>query len=204
MQADWRERLIASVTPLQEGVRSLEVMGYKPPGLDRYRPGRTAAVLVPVLDGSEPEILLTRRAKHLANHAGQISFPGGAADRADNSAVHTALREAREEIGLEPGDVKPLGFLDRYDVISDYRVLPVVGLVTPPDRWIIDQREVAGIITLPLEFALDRSNYTRRTVRHDQASYEIHSIEWQGDTIWGATAAMLLNLLSRMNEQGGG
>jgi 8-oxo-dGTP pyrophosphatase MutT (NUDIX family) len=201
LPADWRERLTASVTPLRDGVRSLEIMGYRPPGADGYRPGRTAAVLVPVLDQAEPEILLTRRAEHLANHAGQISFPGGAADRADDSAVQTALREAREEIGLDPANVTPLGFLDRYDVISDYRVLPVVGLVKPPSRWVIDDREVSGVITLPLAYAIDRGNYARRRVRHEQISYEIYSIEWMGNTVWGATAAMLLNLASRMSGQ---
>jgi 8-oxo-dGTP pyrophosphatase MutT (NUDIX family) len=198
--ADWRERLAASVTPLQDGVRSLDIMGYRPPGMDGYRPGRTAAVLVPVLDQPEPEIILTRRAEHLANHAGQISFPGGAADRQDDSAVQTALREAQEEIGLDPTSVTPLGFLDRYDVISDYRVLPVVGLVTPPSRWIIDDREVSGVITLPLGHAIDRRNYARRQVRHEHVSYEIYSNEWAGNTAWGATAAMLLNLASRMSD----
>ncbi len=200
MQAEWRDRLITSVTPLHDGVRSLGVAGYRPPGVEQYRPGRTAAVLVPILDLNKPEIVLTRRAEHLANHAGQISFPGGAMDHAGETAVQTALREAQEEIGLDPDSVRPLGFLDRYDVISDYRVLPVVGLVVPPAQWNIDTREVTEVISLPLEFALDRSNYSRRTVRKDETTYEIWSIEWQGHNIWGATAAMLINLVRRMDE----
>jgi 8-oxo-dGTP pyrophosphatase MutT (NUDIX family) len=201
MEGDWRERLIESVTPLGEGVRGLEVQGYRPPGVEPYRPNRTAAVLVPVLDQPEPEILLTLRADHLANHAGQVSFPGGAADRADSTAVQTALREAKEEIGLEPGAVRPLGFLDRYDIISDYRILPVVGLVEPPDNWVLDEREVAGVFTIPLSVAMDRSRYKSHIVVKDSARHVIHSIEWDGHNVWGATAAMLLNLAERMEQK---
>ena len=202
MQADWRERLISSVTPLGEGVRGLEVQGYRPPGNGPYRPNRTAAVLVPILDQPEPAVLLTLRADHLANHAGQVSFPGGAADQADDTAVQTALREAQEEIGLAPEAVKPLGFLDRYDIISDYRILPVVGLVEPPDNWILDEREVAGVFTIPLEVVMDRSRYITHKVVKDNVQHVIYSLEWDGHNVWGATAAMLFNLAQRMDKAG--
>ena len=198
MRDDWRERLASSVTPLGEGVRGLEVQGYKPPGEGPYRPNRTAAVLVPILDQPEPAILLTLRADHLANHAGQVSFPGGAADQVDDTAVQTALREAQEEIGLAPEAVKPLGFLDRYDIISDYRILPVVGLVDPPEQWILDEREVAGVFTIPLAVAMDEDRYKTHKVVKDNVQYLIHSLEWEGHNVWGATAAMLLNLAQRM------
>ncbi len=202
MLADWRDRLVASVTPFGEGVRGLEVQGYKPAGEGSYRPNRTAAVLVPVLDQPDPAILLTLRADHLANHAGQVSFPGGAADRSDSTAVETALREAKEEIGLAPEAVRPLGFLDRYDIISDYRILPVVGLVQPPREWVLDEREVAGVFTIPFEVATDPSRYEAHKVVKDGVRYEIHSIEWQGHNVWGATAAMLVNLAHRMARTG--
>ena len=89
-QDNWRELISAAVSPFESGVQSLQVNGYRPPGEGPYRPGRTAAVLVPVLDLEEPEVVLTRRADHLIQHAGQVSFPGGAVEDHDDSAVETA------------------------------------------------------------------------------------------------------------------
>jgi len=194
----WRELLLQAVSPLESGVRDLQISGYKPPGDRPFRPSRTAAVLVPLLDYPEPEIVLTRRADHLPQHPGQVSFPGGAAEESDTSAVQTALREAQEEIGLPSGAVQPIGFLDRMDTISDYRVLPVVALVTPPVEWVLDKREVAEVFTIPLAVALDAERYeTRFFVKHGR-EYPIFTLKWRGYTIWGATAAMLMNLISRM------
>lgn len=201
---DWRNRLQAAVTPFSSGVSGLTVAGYRPPGCLRdWRPNRTAAVLVALLDQDDPEIVLTRRANHLPNHAGQISFPGGAAERGDESAVHTALREAWEEIGLPADCATPMGFLDRMDTVSDYRVLPVVALVHTPIVWRLDLNEVAEVLTLPLEIALDRSRYEARELRRDGERYTVHYLHWRGHDIWGATAAMLLNLAERIERAGG-
>jgi 8-oxo-dGTP pyrophosphatase MutT (NUDIX family) len=194
----WRELLLQAVSPLESGVSNLQISGYKPPGDKPFRPSRTAAVLVPLLDYPEPEIVLTRRADHLPQHPGQVSFPGGAAEESDSSAVQTALREAQEEIGLPPEAVQPIGFLDRMDTISDYRVLPVVALVTPPVDWVLDQREVAEVFTVPLAVALDAERYETRFFEKHGREYPIFTLKWQGYTIWGATAAMLMNLISRM------
>jgi 8-oxo-dGTP pyrophosphatase MutT (NUDIX family) len=200
----WRRRLIDAVSPLESGVRGLQVTGYRPPDTDtepgEFRPSKTAAVLVPFLDLPEPELVLTRRADHLPNHAGQVSFPGGAAEDDDRSAVQTALREAEEEIGLPPAAARPIGFLDRMDTISDYRVLPVVALVAAPVTWVLDHREVAEVFTVPASVALDRQRYQGRTVRHGGRSYTIWSMDWEGHTIWGATAAMLMNLITRLEN----
>lgn len=197
----WRELLLAAVSPLEFGVRNLDVSGYRPPGEEGFRPARTAAVLVPLLDLPEPEIVLTRRADHLPQHPGQVSFPGGAAEEGDSSAVQTALREAFEEIGLPPGAVKPIGFLDRMDTISDYRVLPVVALVTPPVNWIPDKREVAEVFTVPLSVVLDIERYESRIIKRHGREYTIFTLLWQDYTIWGATAAMLMNLTLRMQTR---
>jgi len=194
----WRERLLDAVSPLESGVGGLGVTGYRPLGNKPFRPTRTAAVLVPLLDLPEPEIVFTRRADHLPQHAGQVSFPGGAAEENDASAVQTALREAQEEIGLPPDAARPIGFLDRMDTISDYRVLPVVALVTPPVVWKPDPREVAEVFTVPLGIVLDAKRYESRVFQRDGQEYVIHTLHWQGHIIWGATAAMLLNLSSRM------
>jgi 8-oxo-dGTP pyrophosphatase MutT (NUDIX family) len=197
---DWRSHLLGAVSPLADGVRNLQVNNFRASDDEQPRPARTAAVLVPVLDLEKPEILLTRRAAHLTQHPGQVSFPGGAAEDSDDTAVMTALREAEEEVGLSPETVTPLGFLDRFDTVSDYRVLPVVGLVRPPVKWKIDSSEVDEIFTLPLEVALDRNRYTRQVMQRDNRSFIMHSLKWQGHVVWGLTAAMLVNLLVRMER----
>ena len=199
----WRNRLLEAVSPLKSGVRNLEITGYRPLDGDGYRPGKTAAVLVPFLDLPEPELILTRRADHLPQHAGQVSFPGGAAEENDRSAVQTALREAQEEIGLAPELARPIGFLDRMDTISDYRVLPVVALVAPSVTWVPDEREVAEVFTVPASVVLDRGRYREQHVARDGQTYTIWSMQWQNYLIWGATAAMLMNLITRLEKAGG-
>jgi 8-oxo-dGTP pyrophosphatase MutT (NUDIX family) len=200
LEVRWRELLAAAVSPFESGVRSLQVDGYRPPGANFYRPGKTAAVLVPLLDLDEPEVVFTRRADHLTQHAGQVSFPGGAAESHDDSAVETALREAHEEIGLPPDRTTPIGFLDRLDTISDYRVLPVVALVEWPVVWKLDYSEVAEVFTVPLSFVLDRDHYTRKQVTRDGQVHVTWQLQWEKHIIWGATSAMLLNLAGRVER----
>jgi 8-oxo-dGTP pyrophosphatase MutT (NUDIX family) len=200
LMANWREVLHGAVSPLQSGVRGLHVSGFRPPGDGQFRPGRTAAVLVPILDMAEPEIVFTRRAEHLPQHPGQVSFPGGAAEQRDESAVQTALRESYEEIGLPPEITKPIGFLDRMDTISDYRVLPVVALVKPPVQWVLDTREVAEVFSVPLGVVLDKDRYEGRQVDRDGIEYTIWSLSWNGYNIWGVTAAILMNLILRIQS----
>ena len=196
----WREQLLQAVSPLESGVQNLHVSGYRPSGNMPFRPSKTAAVLVPLLDLDEPEIVLTRRADHLPQHPGQVSFPGGAAEENDTSAVQTALREAQEEIGLPPDAVRPIGFLDRMDTISDYRVLPVVALVTPPVNWVPDEREVAEVFTVPLSIVLDSERYETRNYNLHGREYSIFTLRWRNYKIWGVTAAMLMNLILRMQN----
>jgi 8-oxo-dGTP pyrophosphatase MutT (NUDIX family) len=196
----WRELLIDAVSPLESGVRPLDVTGFRPGSDSSFRPTRTAAVLVPMLDLPQPEIVFTRRADHLPQHPGQVSFPGGAAEENDSSAVQTALREAQEEIGLRPESAQPIGFLDRMDTISDYRVLPVVALITPPVVWVPDPSEVAEVFTVPLDIVLDTERYESREVERHGQQYTLYTLRWQGYTIWGTTAAMLMNLITRMQR----
>lgn len=196
----WQDRLVQAVSPLELGVKGLGITGFRAGGEAVLRPGRTAAVLVPFLDGREPCIVLTRRADHLPNHPGQVSFPGGAAEEGDNSAVDTALREAWEEIGLPPASARPIGFLDRMDTISDYRVLPVVALVTPPVHWVLDETEVAEVFTVPLHVVLDKACYEGCTVKRGGEDHMLYTLHWQGQNIWGATAAILMNLIARIEN----
>ncbi len=196
----WRELLLDAVSPLEAGVRPLQITGYRPPGETGFRPNRTAAVLVPVLEQPEPEMVFTRRADHLPQHAGQVSFPGGAAEENDESAVQTALREAHEEIGLPPQATRAVGFLDRMDTISDYRVLPVVALVTPPVEWKLDSCEVAEVFTVPLSVILDTQRYESQKKVWRGHEYTLYSLHWREHEIWGATAAMLMNFIMRMQN----
>jgi len=175
MPADLHTILLDAVSPFDEGVAALKLRALRDPRGDLSRPNRTAAVLVPILDKPEPEVLLTVRSHHLPQHPGQVSFPGGAVDRSDR---------------------------DRLDTISDYRVLPVVGLVRPSFVWRPDEREVAEVFTVPLELAVSHSEYSHEEIRRDGKTFTISSLQWQGHRIWGVTAAILLNLGSRMKNSG--
>jgi 8-oxo-dGTP pyrophosphatase MutT (NUDIX family) len=201
MQTEFHNLLFSAVSPFDKGVSALKlnVLRNAHEG-DQARPKRTAAVLVPILDKPEPEILLTVRSKTLVQHPGQVSFPGGAVDHTDRSAISTALREAEEEIGLDFSQVSPLGFLDRVDTISDYRVLPVVALVRASFVWQPDHREVAEVFTVPLELAVDRNAYSHEQITHEGKTHVISSLHWQGHRIWGITAAILLNFGSRLES----
>ena len=198
MSSELHNTILRAVSPFDEGVSPLKLSVLHNTEGGPSRPNRTAAVLVPVLDKLEPEILLTVRSELLVQHPGQVSFPGGSVDQTDRSAVSTALREAEEEIGLDFSQVSPLGFLDRVDTISDYRVLPVVGLVRSSFVWKPDLREVSEVFTIPLKLAIDHRQYSHQTVNHEGKNVVISSLHWQGHKIWGITAAILLNFGSRM------
>lgn len=200
MTSSWQDVLRLAVSPLESGVKPLAVNGYRPPDNEFARPRKTAAVLVPFVEHSEPELVLTRRSEDLPHHPGQVSFPGGAVEDGDSSAVETALREANEEIGLPAAITTPIGFLDRMDTISDYRVLPVVALVRPPVTWTPDHREVAEVFTVPLSVLLDTDRYRSQQVERDGRTYTLWSLNYRGHLIWGATAAMIVNLVDRMRS----
>ena len=201
MPSELHTILLGAVSPFDQGVSALKLNVLRnPPGGDQSRPNRTAAVLVPVIDKPEPEILLTVRSKTLVQHPGQVSFPGGAVDHTDRSAVSTALREAEEEIGLDFSQVSPVGFLDRVDTISDFRVLPVVALVHPSFVWQPDHREVSEVFTVPLKLAVDQNAYSHEEVEYQGKIAVISSMHWQGHKIWGITAAILLNFGYRLEN----
>lgn len=161
---------------------------------------RPAAVLAPVFRRDDHySVLLTRRAEHLSSHKGQISFPGGRRDEGDVSAAAAALREAQEEVGLDPSRVEVLGYLDDYPVISLYRVTPVVGLIEGAFEPIANPGEVAEVFELPLEIALDPKAYVRKTLSREGLIVPFHEINWRGYRVWGATAGMLWDLCRRVN-----
>ena len=159
--------------------------------------GREAAVLVAITDRAQPGVLLTVRREHLRTHAGQVSFPGGRFDPGED-AIAAALREADEEIGLPPDKVALWGTADPYCTVTGYRVTPVVGLVPPDLPLAAHEDEVAGWFEAPLSFLLDPANQQRMSADFQGRTRHYYEIDWQGRRIWGATAAMLVNLTRRM------
>lgn len=157
-----------------------------------------AAVLVPLVErGGSPRVLLTRRSARLAHHAGQISFPGGRAEPEDLDAVATALRETREEIGLAPELVQPLGQLDLYVTRTGFAVTPVVGWVEGRfalEELVLDRREVDEAFEVPLDFFLDPANRQRHARRYAGGLRHFYVYPYGDYYIWGATAGMLSNL----------
>lgn len=154
-----------------------------------------AAVLVPLVEHADGlHVLLTLRTAHLDHHAGQISFPGGRMEPEDADAVAAALREANEEIGIEPPQVEILGRLDDYVTITGFRVTPVVALLHQPYTLRPDPFEVADVFEVPLAFLLDRANHQRHFRENpDGMRRYFYAMPYGERYIWGATAAMLVN-----------
>jgi 8-oxo-dGTP pyrophosphatase MutT (NUDIX family) len=160
-----------------------------------------AAVLVPFVDRPEGlSILLTQRASQLAKHAAQVSFPGGRLEESDPDVASAALREAQEEIGLDPTRVRVFGYLPDHLVISGYRVTPVLALVQPPFTIEPNPAEVETVFEVPAEYIFDERNHKARLRRIGDEEMLLYDIPWQGLSIWGATAGMLLTLVRMMRE----
>jgi 8-oxo-dGTP pyrophosphatase MutT (NUDIX family) len=138
--------------------------------------------------------LLTRRAEHLSQHAGQISFPGGRVDPLDRDITSAALRETEEEIGLSRTRIALAGFLPDHLIISGYRVTPVVGFIQPGFDLQLDPAEVAEVFEMPLRHLLDERNHVRRSRHFQGAEVELTDVPFGPHHIWGATAGMLLTL----------
>jgi 8-oxo-dGTP pyrophosphatase MutT (NUDIX family) len=159
-----------------------------------------AAVLVALVDRPEGlTVLLTQRASQLTKHAAQISFPGGRLEDSDPDIASAAVREAQEEIGLDPQRVRVFGYLPDHLVISGFRVTPVLSLVTPPFSLVPNPAEVAEVFEVPLSHVFDRNNHKARLRRVGDEDLLLYDIPWQGQNIWGATAGMLLTFV-RMVE----
>jgi 8-oxo-dGTP pyrophosphatase MutT (NUDIX family) len=184
----------ASVTPARGDHDADPVMRK----IAEVRPIRPAAVLVPIIDHPEPTVLLTQRAQHLPDHAGQVSFPGGKIEKGDVNPCASALRETMEETGIDRTHIEPMGYLDLYMTTLGYRIVPVIARVKPGFQLQLNKAEVDATFEVPLAFLMDQTNVQR------------HSREWQGMTrhyyaitfgeryIWGVTAGILRNLYDRI------
>lgn len=157
------------------------------------KPLKPAAVLLLVVNhDAEPSVVFTQRTAHLADHAGQISFPGGRVDEGDETPVHTALREAEEEIGLQPRLVDILGRLPEYHTSTGFRVTPVVGWAEPPLHYQPDPHEVADVFEVPLAFLLDTRNHRYESAFYKGRLRNYWAMPFGDRFIWGATAGMLV------------
>ena len=187
--ADWR--VLGADTQ-----RNLRIQKHAPPE------PVPAAVLVPLIDRPEGlTVLLTQRATHLARHSGQVSFPGGRVDPGDADVASTALREAREEIGLDPARVRVFGYLPDHIVITGFRVTPVLSLVTPPVSLELNPAEVAGVFEVPVSYVFDTNNHQARLRRVGDEELLLYDIPWEGQNIWGATAGMLLSFVRLVESE---
>jgi 8-oxo-dGTP pyrophosphatase MutT (NUDIX family) len=157
-----------------------------------------AAVLVPLVAHAELTVLLTQRTEHLRRHAGQIAFPGGRMEPTDKDPLATALREAEEEIGLDPARVEPLGYLDAYRTGTGFRIFPVVALVEPGFTLSLDAREVADAFEVPLSFLMNEANHRTEVRTWQGAERRFYAMPYEQRYIWGATAGIMKNMHRRL------
>lgn len=162
-------------------------------------PIRPAAVLVGiVLRPEEPTVLLTQRNEHLPTHSGQISFPGGKVDACDATPLDAALREAEEEVGLDRRHVEIVGFLDTYQTGTGFRIMPAVGLLTPPFELTVNVGEVKDAFEVPLSFLMDARNHQKKSGEWRGRIRHFYAMPYGERYIWGATAGIIRNLHERL------
>jgi 8-oxo-dGTP pyrophosphatase MutT (NUDIX family) len=162
---------------------------------------REAAVLVAIRpEGSDGRLLLTKRSSRLKHHPGQIAFPGGKVDGTDSDAVAAALREAREEVGLLPQNVRVLGTLPAHETVTGFRVTPVVGLIRASFDPVPEDGEVAEVFEVPFAHVIDRAAYSIQSRRWRGQRRHYYTVAYGPYYIWGATARMLRALADRLGD----
>lgn len=162
-------------------------------------PPRAAAVLIAIINHEKgAQVLLTRRPENMASHPGQVAFPGGKVEKSDDSIVDAALREAHEEVGLDPSLVDIIGYLDTYQTSSGFRITPVVGLVPSSYQLVIDKREVEEAFEVPLEFLMTAENHQKHSRIWQGKNRAYYAMPYGDRFIWGATAGMLKNFYDRI------
>jgi 8-oxo-dGTP pyrophosphatase MutT (NUDIX family) len=178
-------------------------------GDHRFNPGhprvtgprqlRDAAVLIPVVDhGPEASVILTKRAEKLTSHSGQVAFPGGRIDPTDASPEAAALREAEEEIGLDPDHVEIIGRMPDYVSGSGYRIAPVLSIVRPGFTLSINEHEVDAAFEVPLRFLMDPANHAQNSREFNKRVWVYYDMPYGGQRIWGVTAGIIRTLYERL------
>ncbi|MDB5679461.1 CoA pyrophosphatase [Sphingomonas bacterium] len=167
------------------------------PPFDQGEPA-AAAVLVAITDRPAPGVILTQRTDTMRKHAGQVAFPGGRIDPGDKDAAAAALREAEEEIALPRSAVEVIGAADLYLTVTGYSVTPVIGVIAPDLDYHPNEAEVADVFEVPLAFVLDPANQIETSAEWQGRMRTYYEINWGDRRIWGATAAMMVNLSRRL------
>lgn len=157
-----------------------------------------AAVLIAVTREDVPHIILTQRPTHMRNHAGQIAFPGGRIDAEDSDPTAAALREAQEEIGLDPVAAHIIGSTDIYHTSTGYVITPIIAIIPPNLVFTAHPGEVADIFAAPLAALIDPAQQVMKSAEINGLQRQFYEISWQNRSIWGATAGMLVNLGARL------
>jgi 8-oxo-dGTP pyrophosphatase MutT (NUDIX family) len=162
-----------------------------------------AAVLVPIVDRGEASLVFAQRTDRVGHHKGQISFPGGRVDPGDVDDLAAALREAHEEVGLDPARVEPLGLLDDTETFAtQYVITPWVGVVRGPVVWQPDGEEIEKVIEVPVAALLDRGCFRVERWERDGIERDVYFYEYRDTTIWGATARILKTYLDVVEAAG--
>ncbi|MBX3580327.1 MAG: CoA pyrophosphatase [Rhizobiaceae bacterium] len=169
------------------------------PRVTGQRTLRDAAVLIPVVDhGTEASVILTKRAETLSDHKGQVAFPGGRIDPTDVSPEAAALREAEEEIGLDPGHVEVITRMPDYVSGSGYRIAPVLSIVRPGFQLTINPHEVDAAFEVPLSFLMNPANHARESREFNKQLWTYYDMPFGGQRIWGVTAGIIRTLYERL------
>ncbi len=167
-----------------------------------HPPFSHAAVLVPLYQKEgECHLLFTKRSDQVKHHKGEISFPGGMVDEDDRELIHTALREAREEIGLKEKDVEIIGLLDDIVTVTEFIVTPIVGILPYPYPFQVSQIEIDELIEVPLSALLKEDSFREREIIRMGRAEWVYAYQYQNHTIWGATARILKQLLDLISSQ---
>jgi 8-oxo-dGTP pyrophosphatase MutT (NUDIX family) len=183
-------RRLASIPPIEELLTADDLEKQMANAKLELRPA--AVLLLVVNHASGPTVVFTQRTAHLADHAGQISFPGGRCDAEDCTPERTALREAEEEIGISPARIEILGRLPEYRTVTGFSVTPIVGWTEPPLEFRPDPQEVEAVFEVPLAFLLDANNHRHESALFKGRMRKYWAVPYGERFIWGATAGMLV------------
>ncbi|MBZ9936457.1 CoA pyrophosphatase [Mesorhizobium sp. BR1-1-16] len=188
------QRLLIPISGSGVAERVLNPEFHPPHG---FRP-KAAAVLIPIVARETPTVLMTQRTTRLRKHAGQISFPGGQIDPDDAGVAEAAMREAEEEVGLDPRLVEPLGLLDPYIAPTGYHITPVVARVDPALQLRLNPDEVEAAFEVPLAFLMTPENHRRGSREWDGARHFFYEMPYDEHYIWGITAGIIRGLYERV------